>query len=648
MALPRLSDLPPELIQHIASYLPSVSSIVSLDLTCRSLHATISSDDYSIFGGFALTHFPSVTFSPLWREATRALTTRSRAWDRKAFVGRVLQPPSKGKQKGARQRPARQNLGYAPALDSYEEWTGTKWSDRKEVVAWGAGPKVIVRRRENRGKSEGDGHGDMQRSSTGVPVKTEWATMEGGGSAHEDILDLRLLRPSQQRQGDGEEFIIRRANHEVSKIVCDVGDNRFYPDTTYDVGDAPTEAMDLNSASEPLLAVCQSNSISLFQGSSYDGVVSPLDTIPRNANLSEASRARSLKFLSQDRFAVAEQLYNKTGVSPIRIYQVEEDEISVTTLTDLTTNSGNMRTPSSRISTTIAPLASTSTLANSPGHVFLAGWSDGIVRLHDDRAPASVTTYVDLVDDGPIAAVQPIGHESFIAGGHQNACVKLFDLRMGARPYSYLDARNQEQKNVNITLKNNPPPKVKQHPLHHSQPNTDMNLLLSIRMNSQTHLYDPSKKPPPSIGHGNRRPERPMRYAGSVYSLTLPSPSSRTIYAGIENHVVQLDLASTDDIFSSSKSSTSRLDHDWDLELSSPGMLELSAYNRPAPPGEGRDQYISETKVELRQQRPLKQKQGGKEKDEGGRRRGWDERWCVASYGRMGSAIEERQGDGRW
>ena len=518
----------------------------------------------------------------------------------------------------------RQKIGYAPAIDSYEEWTGNSWADRREVVAWGAGGRVALRVRR---KAQHDGREDVDSLRdwrNGVSVETKWAIMDGSRSwsAHEDILDLRLLRPT-QRQNEGEEFIIRRANNTVTKIQYNMEEDKFSENTFFDVNSVPTEAMDLSLSQDPLMAVCHPESLSIFQTTTGQGFISPVLHIPRSTRIADLARARSLRFLSADKFTVAEQRLNESGISPIRVYQIAEDRLSESSMTELSSNA--MLKPRHRmIPTAIAPIQTQTSASAVEGHVFLAGWSDGVVRLHDDRAPLSTIEYRDSVDDGMIASVMPIGEESFVAGGHQNACLKLFDLRMPcARPYSYLHARHTTSHTNNRETGNEP------YKLSFAK-STDMNILLALRMNAQTKTYEPYKQQNPNP-RSVRRPDRSLHYGGSVYSLSTPSPSSRTFFAGIENHVVQFDLASADDI------ANGRLGHDWELELDSTqgpddGLLELAGYNRPPITGDT-DQYVSMGKVELRRQAPLDSLE--KVSTDGP----WDARWQISEYGRKG---------GRW
>ena len=706
-----LTSLPPEITQQIASYLPSASSIISLDLTCRHLHQAISLDDYRLFRGFAQSHFPSIAFPPLWNEAARALTTRSRAWDKKAFVGRVLLPRPQGRphaRADISHGGPRQRLGYAPALDSYEEWKGGKWADREQVVAWGAGAKVVVRKRA-RIHSTWEGERIESRFwARETPVKTDWAVMsgiEGNESAHDDILDLRLLRQS-QRQTEDEHMIIRRANGEVVRLRCNLNEKDFSEAARFRGNDLAVEALDVSHASVPILAVCHPTTLSVFP-CFQEGNVSPISSHVRDNGQENVLKGMNLKFLDPTRFVLAEKAMKQTSISPIKVYSIEEDRLSVTSTT--TCSPDGQRDLHRYSASVLAPLPSSSRPgANDHCHLFLAGWNDGVIRLHDDRCPIAVSEYIDTVDQGLIASIMPIGHESFVAGGHQNACMKLFDIRMpGSRPYSYLNARpprsssQPTQQHPSTTAKppfariSKPQTPTKQMLRPPNRvPLTDMNILLSLPLNNQTRLYDPhtsTQQPANRARRGQYTRPCATRYNGSIYSLTLPSPSSRTFYAGIENHVLQFDISSTDDIVEG------RLDHDWDLgldhhyhhhhesissesDVETDGidsiLFQLSGYNRPPPPSsaeKGGDRFISDEKVELRGQISLDEyegeapwdrsrQKGGRGKSAGGgggigglssssssssstirrgMREGWDERWRVAESGRRG-------GSGRW
>lgn len=144
-----LTDLPPELWDHITEYLPTAASIASLSRTNKSLNAFVAKDAWK---SFARNHFPSICplESPSYKDTARTLTTLSKAWDKRAFVARYINPSGQitafpGRKKSDRwKRPQGQTIGFTPQLDVYEE-IGPTWRDRQETLAFSAGAEICVR-----------------------------------------------------------------------------------------------------------------------------------------------------------------------------------------------------------------------------------------------------------------------------------------------------------------------------------------------------------------------------------------------------------------------------------------------------------------------------------------------------------------------
>ena len=233
-----LEQLPPEILAEIVSYVPTASAVVNLAATCRTLHAKISANDYQIFRGFVINQFPSIRVPRFWKDAARALASRSRAWDRRAFVARVLQPktqvtrlipdgsdPIPG---SLSLTPSRQTIGYTPVIDSYEMWTGGTWSQRDELLAWGAGPTLMLRSKRNSSRHRSKGSVD----TTGAPDPdtllgsvSEWFSypdLSVDQSAEDDILNVHILRPNQKQNDQREEIVLRRANGKLVRLSTDL------------------------------------------------------------------------------------------------------------------------------------------------------------------------------------------------------------------------------------------------------------------------------------------------------------------------------------------------------------------------------------------------------------------------------------------
>lgn len=203
-----LENLPIEILQQVAGHLPTASAIVNLSLTSKKLHERLAVDDYAIFRQFVQNRFPSISSPPLWKEAALILTSRSRAWDRKAFIASACQPPRDDQFWPTRVEP-RQRFGFVPVIDSYEIWDiGTA---RREVLAWGAAGRLRLRITEN--------------------GTTSWRTwrMPDDHLPQNDILEMRLLKPHQRQMESNEQMIIRRATKEIVKVESGIEEEIFYP-----------------------------------------------------------------------------------------------------------------------------------------------------------------------------------------------------------------------------------------------------------------------------------------------------------------------------------------------------------------------------------------------------------------------------------
>lgn len=214
---------------------------------------------------------------------------------------------------------------------------------------------------------------------------------------------------------------------------------------------------------------------------------------------------------------------------------------------------------------------------------------------------------MDTVDDSPVYSIHPFGRDHFAVGSGQDALVKLFDMRMpGKDSYSYLSARPSRPQAPS-------PKRQTATPLRDPITNTTTNA--SSSKNISIFL---SHKVPLS----GRARNRSVRYRGPVYALSSPSPSSSTVYAGVEDNLVRLDFAATDDLFGPSGS--------WyndnlglDLQLDSKvddNVLNVPCYERPPPTDMDRG-------LRLLMQEPLSTEACGAESGTGDVRPGWDRRW---------------------
>lgn len=603
-----LDTLPIEILDIIIGHLPTASSVINLSLGNRKLHEQISSDKYALLKSFVQNRFPSIQTPPFWRDAAVALTARSRAWDRRAFVARECRLPGDDIFPGTRV-PAGLKTGFVPAIDSYETWTGNAWAEKKEVLAWGAAGRLRLRTIR---------HGTVSWSTYRTPFDH---------SPQNDIMDVRLLRPHQNRDPHGETVVLRRANNTVIKVASKPKADAFEQMSTFDLdpNSLPIDSIDISGAADPLLAVCNSREVKLYHVESKKPRTKACDVLQLEQHHEYKSRMRCAKFLSPQRLALGAQFLEGRLRAPIEIYLVSPSGLrrTPTHLKDETI--GNII--GRHCANAIAPLDAISTFAGRPGDVFLSGWTDGVTRLFDLRMHRGPSMeYHDTVDDGQILSLLPIGHEKFLAGSHHNACLKTFDLRMaGGRAYSY----------SNRTL-----PATGGRPVRQSisrsrefyRTHRDINIFLALSVPRARRLWEPLPyRPDPSM----------PRYRGSVYSLSSPSSSSSTVYAGIESHVIQLDFVSTDD------ARNNRVNY---LGLGLPNepksvrpVLNLSCYERPQPGYEIFDALLLRKQVEGHNYwDPSGKNQENISDLDKTSEEGWDERWRLSTYNRTGPDLAWR------
>jgi WD40 repeat protein len=600
-----LDQLPTETIHQIASHLPTASSMINFSLTNRKLHAQISDDDYATFRSFVQRNFPSIKTPPYWKEAAYILTTRSRAWDRRAFVAKALEPPADRLNPLYYGRARGPSIGYAPVIDSYETWHGSGWAERHEVLVWGAAGRLMMR--------------------VSDPDSITWHAhrFHDDHLPEKDILSVRLLRPNQRDARKGEAVVIRRANDEITKLEFDVHDNAIQHRALFDTAGLTAEGMDVSHGSRPLVAVCNPQHIQVFDGNAHEQVAQPISTLNIQQNLVYKRRTRCAKFIDNERLAVGVQYLEGQDTAPINIYRITPEGSSTSPESCLPSSSGHpsVKGRNRTNANTIAPLDDVSSLCGRAGEVFLSGWSDGIVRLYDIRAPThSSSEFQDGVDDGQILSLLPIGHERFLAGSVQNACLKTFDLRMpGAKVYSYYDAGSSSlalPSNGHVATSKEAPSSRERGPVDEAI-SRQLNIFLAIRVQCPMRLWQPLP---------DQRFSHLPRYRGPVYSLSAPSPASPTVYAGVENHVIQLEFVSTDDMQKARR------------ELPAFGLvrekgskeqiLNLSCYERPRTGHESTDTVLLRNQVNW----------NTPHLGDGLTEDGWDERWRLASWDRRSAS----------
>jgi WD40 repeat protein len=602
-----LQDLPVEIVEQIIGHLPTASAIVNLGQTNHKFNSIVSAPDHKVFRTLVERNFPTINTPPFWKEVARALTSRSRAWDRRAFIARECYPPPDDPDQLHEPRPAH-TLGYQPTIDSYETWLNGSWSDRKEVLAFGAAGRLRVR--------------------TIKDGTTTWRSYRTPGDDEQrlDILDVRILRPHQAEDPKVDTFIFERADSQITKVeISEQG--AFSQETRYDVPAGEFSYMDVSKSPTPLLTICGNHGLSVFPVHGSKRLVKPASSAPLAEKYGSRTRVRCVKFLSDTTVAITNQLLRGPYRGQIQIYDISPSGLSSSPVAELASYS--LTSPVLGVrhnANVVVPLDESSSSPTQHDPLFLSGWTDGIARLYDTRVPRdAVAQYVDTVDDGQILSLLPIGQERFMAGSSQNGCLKLFDLRItGAKTYSYLDARpsstispaSEEQKDVNIFIT----PSVKY----------------------GERLWEPLPRNPGKRASG---------YRGSVYSLSSPSPSSPTVYAGITNHVLQLDFVSTDDIrhgrIKPPILDTSAYPTEDKTRASEQHILNLSCYERPREGMESTDPVLLRKQLDL----AWTLRHGAHDFGAGTVEAGWDERMRLNTSlrdGGMGSGTTSASSGGNW
>ena len=155
-------------------------------------------------------------------------------------------------------------------------------------------------------------------------------------------------------------------------------------------------------------------------------------------------------------------------------------------------------------------------------------------------------------------------------------------------------------------------------PLVASKPSRDINIFLALTMN-----HAASWQPLARMQQSSER-SRASRYRGSIYSLSSPSPSSPTVYVGIENHVIELSFQGTDDWVAKRRDI-------FDQPNDRRTVLNLSCYERPRMGFESTDTVL------LRKQRDLTNSAEQISPERTVRLAGWDERWHMDNQQARGS-----------
>lgn len=152
------------------------------------------------------------------------------------------------------------------------------------------------------------------------------------------------------------------------------------------------------------------------------------------------------------------------------------------------------------------------------------------------------TQYSDPAEDAAIYSLLCLGRERLVAGNSRNALLKVFDMRMGGgRAYHYLDAKLAHQSHFRRGFSPN-------HATNGANDSNGTNASNSAGSTGDWNLFlsPRSLSGAPTARNTNRRGTTWTRRSSDspIYSLSTPSFNSPSIFAGVENAVIQLDFVS--------------------------------------------------------------------------------------------------------
>jgi hypothetical protein len=521
-----LVDLPTELLNQVVSHC-AATSVGHLSRTSKSLHEFVEKEGWRTF---TQTHFPNSSPLVHWRDTARSLTTLSRNWQRRAFLATYLEPSNDATSLPSGQaikkwkRPTGQTMGFQPAVDSYEYSIGSRWTDRRQVVAWSAGASLMVRiklrdaftEESYRTASPQDKRDKFENNGTRV----KWWTYKPLSSVEgrDDITSVRIIKPDDQQSRNSidssERVIIGTANGDLQLVEVPSASEDGVIKTYYVTNGVSVRSTSLSTdikitqdQPQHLAANLSDSRIALYQVDTTQCKIAPISEINAIPQSQKGCRIWSTKFLDSKHLAVG----LGPSVEPINIFEVRPEGLVEEPIRKIGLTGSTDELESAKLSSIypIEPVVNSN--GGRDGNLFLSGGYDGIVRMHDMRSPSSYTAvYHDPTDDAAIYSLLSRGRDRVVAGASRHGLLKMFDLRMsGGSIYDYAGASDTNDSSTG-----------------------DWNVFINPRDRYINSTW--------------RGPNSWIRRSaeGSVYNLSSPSPTSPFIFAGVENAVVEFNFSS--------------------------------------------------------------------------------------------------------
>ena len=516
-----LTELPTEVLWQIVSHIRFAGDILHLSMTCQKLQDVVSNDGFRIF---TQNTFPSISIplpvdfagktNDFYRSAARSLTTLTRGWDRKAVLAHQMLPLSntKASRFGVR---TPQTMGFIPYMDCHDEWFGGVWYDRKKVGNWYDRQEVIVCstgaqfefRINDLSKSEDDNCALHKYSRVSYDDKE---ALDG----RDDIVFVKLLKPTNSTQG----VLIGRSSGNFERLSRS---NKTWKWSKAAVFETGGKAIKVAATSvDGLLAACLADRLIALYDVGAEGSTIVLPKQELQLPLPDTVQARATCFLRQDRLAVA---YG-SSLAPMQVFDIADGRLKEAnpiegTLRNCTLRRGSFAKIEGESAFSIAPVSPRSAAGGQGGNLFLAGYSEGSIALHDLRCRGSVVSeFKDNVDTSAVYSLMAYGQERFVAGAGRGSLLKMFDLRLGAKKYYANEL------------------------LPCSQP-------IMQNESSGSCCYFHHQVSRDRLGWNLFLRDGRGRYDSPVYSLSKTSDFSPTFYAGIEGNVLEVNIHSMMDKF---------------------------------------------------------------------------------------------------
>ncbi|KAH7092912.1 hypothetical protein FB567DRAFT_514177 [Paraphoma chrysanthemicola] len=539
--------LPNEILSLITSHMERPLDVLNLSLATRRLCEFAKLDGWKAFlkGRFGINGL-----DPDARNAVHGLTTLYRNWQRKGLIARYVEPAAMTTSINSWQRkswrgPRGQTMGYQPSIDSYEEMLGA-WEERREVLVWSAGTQIVVRVKEcgeaaQRSRSEEQDASSADAASTidAYGHRNSWFSYKLPDSAEgrDDIMSMKLLRPH-QRSAPFEELVYGTASGQLSMLSWNTA-GEVTRQQQYETAARSVGSISLSSASKPMIAAALGDSVLALYPVDRDteAVIEPLSEVTTVAPGAAAGRIWSCNFLSDEKVATGQG----PSCAPVQVHQITSDGFLAQPLRSFSLESKYSDGPRTGRSASrhtsvypILPLPATAQGGSQGGNVFLSGAYDGIIRLHDLRSPHNFETlFWDPTNDSPVYSLATHGLERIVAGVSMHSMIKVFDLRTtGSHAYRVASSPAR--------ARTKPSSQDRAHNAIVGSNKHDASIV-----SGGWNLYLNPRIPP------KRTAYREDYWRGGqdspVYSLSIPSSTSQTIYAGLEGAVQSLTFHGTAD-----------------------------------------------------------------------------------------------------